>query len=282
MTSHPNCKINLGLHVVRRRADGYHDLETVFVPVPLCDELEITPSASFDFRQEGIAIAGGAEDNIVVKAYRLMQHEYGERVGAVAIRLRKEIPFGAGLGGGSSDAALALRMIDSLFGLQLGAERLKALAARLGADCAFFIDNVPAYATGIGDRLSPLGFNPLEGHTLLLVKPDEAVGTAEAYRGIVPRERRGDTAPVDLIQAVRRPVSEWRKAIVNDFEETVFQSHPRLAELKAALYAEGATYAAMSGSGSTLYALVPDKADCAAITQRLAPWGNTYCFKNIQ
>ncbi len=156
MIASPNCKINIGLHVVRRRSDGYHDLETVFVPVPLCDELEINPSESFSFSQTGITIDCNPEDNIVVKAYRLLQRECGNRLPDVEIRLRKNIPFGAGLGGGSSDAAFTLKMVDELYSLGLGSERLRAIAAKLGADCPFFIDNQPAFATGIGNCLTPM------------------------------------------------------------------------------------------------------------------------------
>lgn len=255
MKAFPNCKINLGLHVVRRRSDGYHDLETVFVPVPLCDELEINPSESFSFSQTGIAIDCNPEDNIVVRAYRLLQRECGIRLPEVEISLRKKIPFGAGLGGGSSDAAFTLKMVDELYSLGIGSERLCTLAAKLGADCPFFIDNRPAFATGIGDCLTPLDFNPLAGHKLLLVKPDEAVSTAEAYGGITPRERRNDIEPCNLAEAVARPVEEWARLIVNDFEATVFAKHPRLAAIKQTLYDAGALYAAMSGSGSTIYGI---------------------------
>ena len=255
MKAFPNCKINLGLHVVQRRSDGYHDLETVFVPVPLCDELEINPSESFSFSQTGIAIDCNPEDNIVVRAYRLLQRECGIRLPEVKISLRKKIPFGAGLGGGSSDAAFTLKMVDELYSLGIGSERLCTLAAKLGADCPFFIDNRPAFATGIGDCLTPLDFNPLAGHKLLLVKPDEAVSTAEAYGGITPRERRNDIEPCNLAEAVARPVEEWARLIVNDFEATVFAKHPRLAAIKQTLYDAGALYAAMSGSGSTIYGI---------------------------
>ncbi len=149
MITHPNCKINFGLHVVRKRADGYHDLETIFLPAPLCDTLEIEKDDEFHFSQDGIAIEGSAEDNLVVKAYRMMQRECG--IGNVSIHLTKTIPFGAGLGGGSSDAAFTLRMLDEIFELHLGRVKLISMASRLGADCAFFIDNVPAYAIGIGE-----------------------------------------------------------------------------------------------------------------------------------
>lgn len=257
MIEYPNCKINIGLGVMRRRDDGYHDLESVFVPVPLCDELEINPSARFSFMQSGINVGCYPEDNIVVKAFNLMRKECGTRLPDVEIHLHKRIPFGAGLGGGSSDAAFTLRMLNSLFDLGIDGQRLRELAAKLGADCSFFIDNQPALVTGIGDCITPLGYNPLQGSTLLMVKPDEAVSTAEAYRGVTPRDRRTDAKPVDLAEALRLPPEQWRDLVVNDFEASVFQSHPRLAELKAQMYAAGAAYAAMSGSGSTVYGLFP-------------------------
>ena len=254
MIRHPNCKINLGLHVVRRRDDGFHDLETIFLPAPLHDTLEIVKSDSFSFSQDGIAIGGDIEDNLVVRAFRLIQHETG--IGDVAIKLTKHIPFGAGLGGGSSDAAFTLRMLDELFGLYLGRERLISLSARLGADCAFFIDNQAAYATGVGDELTPLGFNPIEGFELRIEKPEgESVSTAEAYRGVTPRDRRCNLTPVLLTEAVRENPSRWKELIVNDFEESVFPVHPRIAQLKRRFYDEGAVYASMTGSGAAVFAL---------------------------
>lgn len=257
MKTFPNCKINLGLHVVRRRADGYHDLETLFLPVPLCDELEITPAAETRFEQDGIALDSDAESNLVMKAYRIMQQEFGERVGPVHIRLTKRIPFGAGLGGGSSDAAFALKMLNELFSMHLNTPQLCQIAARLGADCPFFIDNVAAFATGIGDQLTPLKSNPLTGWQLVLAKPDEAVSTAEAYRNIVPRESAGlvDNQVTHLPKLVERPIDEWRKLIVNDFEYSVLATHPCIAQAKESLYAAGARYAAMSGSGATVFGI---------------------------
>ena len=254
MITYPNCKINIGLQVVRKREGGYHDLQSVFYPVPLCDELEIVPAGEFSFTAGGIVVGGDAEDNIVVKAFRLMQRETAGRVGNVAIRLHKNIPFGAGLGGGSSDAAFTLCMLNDLFGLGMDSARLRSMAARLGADCPFFIDNEAAYVTGIGDRLEPLGFDPLKGYTLMLVKPDEAVSTAEAYRGVRPREAMGQPCP-DVSQLLTQPVERWKESVLNDFESSVFISHPSLARLKAELYAAGALYASMSGSGSTVYGI---------------------------
>ena len=276
MKTNPNCKINLGLHVVSRRADGYHNLESVFLPVPICDELEINLSSSFSFIQDGIAIEGDAEQNLVVRAYRMMQQAFGDLVGAVDIRLTKNIPFGAGLGGGSSNAAFTLKMLNDLFSLNMSSIQLQQLSTRLGADCAFFVDNVPAYVTGIGDQLSPLDFNPLEGHKLLLVKPDETVSTTEAYRGITPRDRRQHCPTASLLQAIRRPMSEWQDLIVNDFEESVFKGHSFLGEIKSRLYAAGALYAAMSGSGSTVYGIFPLSANLRKVADHMSHYGQLF------
>ena len=255
MKSRPNCKINIGLNVMRKRQDGYHDLETIFMPVPLCDELEIETADSFSFCQEGNDLGCDTEDNIVVKAYRLMRRELGDRVGEVAIRLKKNIPHGAGLGGGSSDAAFTLMMLNQLFSLGLDQDQLRQLASQLGADCPFFIYNEPCFATGIGEILTPLGFNPLQGLHLVLVKPDETVSTAEAYRGVVPRNLWESTSTSGLRTAIQAPVEQWRQLVVNDFEESVFKSHPLLLTIKQRLYESGAIYAAMSGSGSTIYGI---------------------------
>jgi len=255
MKTTPNCKINLGLNVVRRRADGFHDLESIFLPVPLCDELTIEPAEQFGFTQDGINIDGPAESNLVVRAYRLMQEHFGKRVGAVSIRLTKHIPFGAGLGGGSSDAAATICMLDKLFELHQTHEQLCLLAGRLGADCPFFVDNRAAYVTGIGDRISPLDSNPIEGLRLVLAMPDDSVSTSEAYGGITPREAAGRTDYMPLLEAIQRPVEEWRELVVNDFEQTVFAVHPVIRLLKDAFYADGALYASMSGSGASVFAL---------------------------
>lgn len=245
--------------MVRRRADGYHDLESIFLPIPLCDELEMTPADTFSFQQEGIAIGGTPEDNLVVRAYRLMEQYAVQPVQPMAIRLRKNIPFGAGLGGGSSDAAFALKMLNDLWRVHLTDNELQTLAKQLGADCPFFIANQPTYVTGIGDQLETLEGNPITGYRLVLVKPDTAVSTAEAYRDIVPRNRRESFSDCDLRKAIRQPMEQWRDSIVNDFESTVFTSHPELTEIKKQLYNAGALYASMSGSGAALFALFPNE-----------------------
>lgn len=253
MKSSPNCKINLGLRVVRKRPDGYHDLETVFLPVPPCDELEIVPSDEMCFTADGIAIDCAPDDNICLKAYRALQADFPQ-LPPVHIHLGKHIPFGAGLGGGSSDAAFTLVMLNDLFDLGLTREQLKRYAACVGADCAFFVDNRPALAEGIGDRLTPLDFDPMEGLQLVLAKPDDTVSTREAYGGL-NLSRHCTQRP--LADVLREPATEWHKTVENDFEQSVFAGHPAIAALKKLFYDHGATYASMTGSGAAVFGLFP-------------------------
>lgn len=254
MITYPNCKINLGLHVVDKRADGYHDLETIFLPVTdLCDELEIIESTGPhpSLVQEGIALDNAPDDNLCMRAWRLLHDEHG--IPPVSIRLTKHIPFGAGLGGGSSDAAFSLKMLNAMFALGLDNGQMERYAARIGADCAFFVKNRPAYATGIGDRLEPIGLE-LDDYRMAIEIPDgEHVSTREAYAGL-DRSLFGVPRP-DLREAVRRPVDEWRTTIVNDFERSVFPSHPAIASLKEAMYRRGALYASMTGSGAAVFGI---------------------------
>lgn len=245
-----NCKINIGLDVLRRRGDGYHDLETAMVPVRgLYDELHIdrAPGGGVAFSQVGLAVDCPAEENICVKAFRLMQRHYG--IGGLKIELDKRVPFGAGLGGGSADGTAVVRAADELYGLRLPEEELIARAAELGSDTAFFVRNTPQLCTGRGERMEPLDL-PLAGLWLVLVKPDEGVSTREAYAGVTP------AVPArPLAERLREEVAQWQGCVKNDFEPSVFARHPRLAAVKASLLAQGALYAAMSGSGSTLFGL---------------------------
>ena len=260
MKTYPNCKINLGLHVVGKRPDGYHDLETIFLPVmDLCDELSITPDPSpkkegeCSMVQEGIVLDNAPEDNLCLKAWRLLHEEFD--IPPVDIRLKKNIPFGAGLGGGSSDAAFTLKMLNEMFSLGLTVSQQEQHAARLGADCAFFIQNKPAYATGIGDRLEPLEWKAKSGKWKVIIEIPEGehVNTKEAYGGL-KHDLFGTERP-DLRQAVKRPIEEWRDLIVNDFEASVFPAHPAIAELKEAMYRRGALYASMTGSGAAVFGI---------------------------
>ena len=261
MLLYPNCKINLGLRVVRKREDGYHDLETVFVPVyALHDELEVVKSNDrFTFIQEGIAVDCPAEDNLIVKCYRLMTARYPQ-IGAVSVRFKKNIPFGAGLGGGSSDAAHMAIALNELFGLGLSKAQLAETVKPLGADCPFFIYNVPCYAEGIGDQLSPIDLD-LKGVRIVLIKPEEGVSTREAYSGIKPLN---DTNRVRLMSAgklLNGDAAQINDVFRNDFETTVFPKHPIIAEIKKRLQDAGALYASMSGSGSTVFGLFKNDAE---------------------
>ena len=258
MITYPNCKINLGLYVVGKRPDGYHDLETIFLPVhEMHDELEITPLTTHHsslITQEGITLDNTPEDNLCMRAWRLLHDEFN--IPAVSIRLKKGIPFGAGLGGGSSDAAFTLKMLNEMFSLGLSNGDLEQRAARLGADCAFFIQNRPAYATGIGDQLEPIELTIKNEQLRIEIEiPDgEHVSTKEAYAGI---DLSRLTSHVSLKDATKRPIEEWSGLIVNDFEASVFPTHPALAALKNNMYARGALYASMTGSGAAVFGIFP-------------------------
>ncbi len=249
-----NCKINLGLNVLRRREDGYHDLETVMLPVrELFDEVEVLPASEFLFKTEGLPVDCPVEENLCVKAFRLMQRRYA--LPEVAISLRKRVPFGAGLGGGSSDATMVLLALNHLFSLALSEEELIALASVLGSDTAFFVRNTPQLCRGRGELMEPIEL-PLAGLWLQLVKPEEGVSTREAYAGVLP-----EVPKVGLREQLLSPVDAWQEGVKNDFERSVFARHPRLQSIKESLLAQGALYASMSGSGSTLFGLFDRKPD---------------------
>lgn len=246
MITFPNAKINLGLNIVSRRPDGYHDIETVFYPIALTDVLEIVPGTSNDTTLTcyGRTIDCPMEKNLVMKAYRLMQRQYA--VPAVDIHLYKHIPDGAGLGGGSSDAAHVMTMLNEMFNLGIDKPQLATLAATIGADCAFFVYNTPMMATGIGDQLSPIDIN-LKGKHLLLAKPNVSVPTREAYARVTPHPSQ-----VSPAQVVTWPLPQWDGVLVNDFEPSVFAAHPKLWLMKMTMLEAGACYACMSGSGSSI------------------------------
>lgn len=253
MISFPHCKINLGLCVLAKRSDGYHEIETCFYPVPRTDILEAIPSKAFSFAQSGLRVDGELDSNLCVKAFRLLQKEYG--IGEVQIHLHKTLPMGAGLGGGSSDAAFMFRLLNDIFALNISATQMKELAAQLGSDCAFFVEDLPMIGTGRGERLTTATVD-LGGKYLVLVKPDVHVSTAEAYSGIQPKR------PEHSIQEILRlPMKEWKDKLVNDFELTIFKKHPSIQSVKEKLYSLGATYASMSGSGASVYGLFEKKID---------------------
>lgn len=251
MITFPNAKINLGLNIVEKRPDGYHNLETIFYPIPLQDALEITPweggERKYKLAQSGIQIAGDDEHNLVVKAYKLLDSLYN--LPPIEINLLKHIPSGAGLGGGSADAAFMLCMLNQHFQLNIPNEQLEVYAAQLGADCAFFVENKPTFAEGIGNIFSPIELS-LKGYKLLLVKPDIFVSTRDAFAQIKPKR-----PTISLKEVAKMPIEAWKTYMVNDFEESVFPQFPAIADIKAKLYDIEAIYASMSGSGSSVFAL---------------------------
>lgn len=269
MTLYPNCKINIGLRVVRKREDGYHDLETIFYPVyGLHDILVVNRSIGESvnreettFQCDGLAVDCAEEDNLIVRCYRQMAAHYPQ-IGSVDVHFTKNIPFGAGLGGGSSDAAHMAIALNELFRLGLSREQLAAEVRSLGADCPFFIYNTPCFAEGIGDILTPIDFS-LKGKRLIMLKPDVAVSTRDAYAGIQVAVNRGCGESVN--RWLRTAVDNIGE-LVNDFETTVFACHPLLAQIKKHLLDAGAFYAAMSGSGSTIFGLFEDDAESSADT----------------
>lgn len=257
----PCAKINLGLNIVSKREDGYHNLETVFYPIPLYDALEIKymdekfPSdTACDLKVTGNAVDCDEQKNLVVKAYHILAADY--QLPRIHTHLYKHIPSQAGLGGGSSDAAFMIRLLDERFRLNIGNPEMERYAARLGADCAFFIEAEPAYAEGIGDVLMPADGpdGNLQGYYLCVVKPDVAVSTKEAYSAITPKKPAKSCRDI-----VRQPIETWKEELVNDFEEPIFKMHPELATIKQKLYDQGAAYASMSGSGSALYGIFKEE-----------------------
>lgn len=244
----PCAKINLGLYVTERRADGYHNLETVFYPIPLCDDLHIALSNEDKLTLEGFALEGNPMDNLVMKAVGKLRAE-GYEVPPVHITLRKNIPSGAGLGGGSSDAAYVMRGLNDLLDLNIPASRLQEMVATLGADCAFFITDTPMYATGIGDILAPCEVN-LADYWITLVKPDDFVSTREAYSGVTPSKPQ-----YDLQKSLRADIRCWQQTVSNDFEQSILPQHPAISEIKQKLLDAGALFASMSGSGSTVFGI---------------------------
>ena len=275
MITFPNAKINLGLDIVERRPDGYHNLETVFYPIPLCDILEITPATEPDapeytFKMHNAMFEGNDADNLVIKAYKALAADH--KLPKVDISLYKHIPTGAGLGGGSADAAFALKMLNEIAGLGLTNEELCTYAARIGADCAFFIDNTPAYATGIGNILSPTPCN-IAGYYLVLVKPEIHVSTKDAYALVTPQKPQQPLAEI-----ARRPINEWKGAMKNDFEKSIFAKHPSMEKVKEKLYSMGAVYASMSGSGSSFFGIFKEEQEIDKVKE-LFPGMFCWCKK---
>lgn len=259
MIDFPNAKINLGLRVTERRADGYHSIETLFLPIDFCDILEIIPnkSGNADITVTGLVPEGDPQDNLCMKAWEMLHTE--NNIPGVAIYLHKQIPSGAGLGGGSSNAAITLKMLNELFHLSLSSDTLEKYALRLGSDCPFFLHNRPMIARGRGEILTPVILS-LHGYYLALVVPPVHVSTRLAYAGVVPKQPE---KPIEEI--LRLGVENWKGLLINDFEETVFRKFPLLADIKQKLYDAGAIYASMSGSGSSIYGIFNSKPNIQSV-----------------
>ena len=249
MLCFPNCKINIGLFITNRRLDGYHDLETVFFPVPFYDALEIVPAKDTQLFLSGLPIIGNKNNNLIIKALQLLKKEFPNKIKAVDIYLNKVISMGAGLGGGSADGAFMLKLLNDFFDLQLSADELAKYALQLGSDCPFFIYNKPMFATGRGEKLQQIALD-LKNYSLQLICPDISISTTAAFSTIIPK-----AAAFNLSKVNELPIHDWRNFVFNDFESGIFNLHPQLADIKQQLYQQGALYAAMSGTGSTIYGI---------------------------
>ena len=243
----PNAKINIGLNVISRREDGFHNLETIFYPVKLTDALEFAEAGETRLTFSGIQIDGAPENNLIIKAYQLLKTDFN--LPPLQFHLHKVIPFGAGLGGGSSDAAFTLKMLNEYCNLGLQTQQLELYAAQIGADCPFFIRNKPTFATGIGNNFQDIELD-LSDFEIIILKPNISVSTPEAYRNVIPRNPK-----YRLTEIVKTPIDDWKNLIVNDFEKSVFLLHPQIAALKQFLYEQGANYVSMSGSGSAVFGI---------------------------
>lgn len=268
MISFPNAKINLGLDIVSKRPDGYHNLETIFYPIQIKDALEITESAentAYTFHCNGLEVDGPPENNLVIKALNLLKQSH--KIPNVDIHMIKHIPFGAGLGGGSADASFTLKMLNTMFNLGISVKQLEAYAAQLGADCAFFIQNKPVFASGIGNIFKQIDLS-LKGYYLILVKPDVHISTAQAFSQITP-----STPSHSLLEIIKKPVDEWKYVMKNDFEKSVFPLFPIIEQVKNDLYQHGACYASMSGSGSSVFGIFKTEIDLQTAFPGMHYWG---------
>lgn len=267
----PNCKINIGLSIVGKRPDAYHEIESVFYPVPLCDALEIRPSADGEthFTLSGLEIGEcETENNLCMKALRLLQKDFPQ-IGHVNMHLDKAVPAFAGLGGGSADAAYALRLLDMVFSLGLSHGELSRYAAMLGSDCVFFLQDKPRYVYGRGEKSAETNLS-LAGKYIVLAKPDIRISTAEAYKGVRVKPSQTDYKSLP-------PLSEWKYTVKNDFEDSLFPKYPLLGELKDSLYREGALYTSLSGSGATLYGIFEKECDL----QRLKRLNTAFLWQGV-
>ncbi len=264
MICFPNCKINLGLYITEKRPDSYHNIETLFYPVPLCDVLEINEGNKNEFTVTGIDIPGGYESNLVIKAYEILRAKF--KLPFIRVHLHKVIPTGAGLGGGSSNAAFMIKLLDEFFSLNLSKEQMQDVAGLLGSDCSFFIENKPVFATNKGDVFENVDLD-LGAYSLLLVKPDVHISTPYAYSLAQPHKASFNLKNIDILK-----INEWKANIENDFEKPVFALHPELKLIKEKLYNMGALYASMSGSGSAIYGLFKEAVDVEGLFTDCFTW----------
>lgn len=250
----PPAKINLGLKVLGKRPDGYHSIETCMIAVPFTDILEILPAERFQFVQTGLKVDGDVNDNLCSKAFHLLQEKYDLK--GAYIHLRKNIPMGAGLGGGSADGTFVLRGLNDLFSLGLTNDELRNFATQLGSDCPFFVEDAPQMAKGRGEELESAEVD-LSGYYIKLINPGIHIGTAEAYAGV-----SFSSEEISIASIIQQPMETWKDQLTNDFEQSIFEKYPEIESIKEMLYTEGAVYASMTGSGSTVYGIFskePDK-----------------------
>ncbi|RFS15134.1 4-(cytidine 5'-diphospho)-2-C-methyl-D-erythritol kinase [Emticicia sp. C21] len=267
MLTFPNAKINIGLNIVEKRPDGFHNIESVFYPVNWCDALEIVPAQQFQFQSSGLPIPGDESNNLCIKAYHLLRNSHPKMANKAAhFHLHKVIPMGAGLGGGSSDGAFALKILNQIFDLGLSTVDLQNYARQLGSDCAFFIENRPVFCFNKGDEFEEFSLN-LKGKYIVLINPAIHISTAEAYGGVKPKK-----AEVSLKEALKLPLNKWDGLVKNDFEENLLWKYPTIADIKKILYKQGALYASMTGSGSTLYGIFEAEKDINTQFPDFALW----------
>lgn len=259
MICFPNAKINIGLNVVYRRSDGYHNLETIFYPLQIKDALEVIEASEMGFETSGIEIPGHANENLCLKAYDLLRNDFD--LPNINIHLHKNIPIGAGLGGGSANAAFFIKLISDKFSLDLSLDKMQNYCRLLGADCAFFIENKPLFAYDKGDVFKPVNLD-LSPYYLALVMPPVHVSTADAYRGVVPK-----IPQQSLEELIKLPIQNWQGKIVNDFEAHIFKAHPQIRNVKANLIDAGALFALMSGSGASVFGIFNTKPDLSLLKQ---------------
>lgn len=265
MLAFPHAKINIGLNITERRGDGYHTIQSVFYPIGLCDVLEVVESRELHFAITGIEIPGNLGDNLIMKAYHLLAKDHP--LPPLNIHLHKVIPTGAGLGGGSSDAAFFIKLLNEKFELGLAWGELHHYARQLGSDCSFFISGKPSYAEGKGDDYAGIPLD-LGDYHIVLVKPPVHISTAEAYAGVDPQKPEGSLSQ----DVLRRPIHQWKECIRNDFENSVFEKHPEIKKIKEQLYAMGALYASMSGSGSSVYGIFSAPVDLGGMFKGCFTW----------